>query len=119
MRVTEPEIDRQLINSGWITAIAVLMVVLGIIAISFPLFATIASTLVFGWLFIFAGIAQIVYAFHSRGAGQILAIPLGRSYHHAPGYKPDRTSDLALRPRDRMFRNRIGGVGRNSDNLDP
>jgi uncharacterized membrane protein HdeD (DUF308 family) len=47
------------------------MIILGMIAIIFPLFATITSTLVFGWIFIFAGIAQIVYAFQSRGAGQI------------------------------------------------
>ena len=26
----------------------------------------------FGWVFIFAGIAQIVYAFQSRGAGQVV-----------------------------------------------
>jgi uncharacterized membrane protein HdeD (DUF308 family) len=52
--------------------IAVLMIVLGIIAITFPFFATVASTLVFGWVFIVAGIAQIVYAFQSRRAGQVL-----------------------------------------------
>ena len=32
VRVIEPEIDEQVINSGWTTAIAVLMIVLGIIA---------------------------------------------------------------------------------------
>jgi uncharacterized membrane protein HdeD (DUF308 family) len=52
--------------------IAILMIVLGIIAITFPFFATVASTLVFGWVFIVAGIAQIVYAFQSRRAGQVL-----------------------------------------------
>jgi uncharacterized membrane protein HdeD (DUF308 family) len=71
MKVTEPRIDEQVINSRWITPIAILMIVLGIIAITFPFFASVASTLVFGWVFIFAGIAQIVYAFQSRGAGQI------------------------------------------------
>ncbi len=72
MRVIEPEIDEQFINSGWTNTIAVLMIVLGIIAITFPFFATVASILVFGWVFIFAGIAQIVYAFQSRGAGQVV-----------------------------------------------
>ncbi len=72
MKVTEPRIDEQVINSSrWITPIAILMIVLGIIAITFPFFASVASTLVFGWVFIFAGIAQIVYAFQSKGAGQI------------------------------------------------
>lgn len=84
MRVTEPETDEQVIKSGWTTTIAVLMVVLGIIAIMFPFFATVASTLVFGWIFIFVGITQIVYAFQSRGAGQVaLKLILGLLY---PGW---------------------------------
>lgn len=74
MRVTEPKpkTDEQIINSGRITLIAILMVVLGIVAIVFPFFATVASTLAFGWIFIFAGIAQIAYAFQSRGVGHIV-----------------------------------------------
>jgi uncharacterized membrane protein HdeD (DUF308 family) len=71
MRVTEAETREQPINSGWLTAIAILMIVLGIVAIVFPFFATITSTLVFGWIFIFAGIAQIAYAFQSKGAGRV------------------------------------------------
>ncbi|MEH1855614.1 MAG: DUF308 domain-containing protein [Nostoc sp.] len=31
--------------------------------IAFAFFATVALTLIFGWIFIFAGIAQIVYAY--------------------------------------------------------
>ncbi|AFY35978.1 HdeD family acid-resistance protein [Calothrix sp. PCC 7507] len=79
MRVIEPEIDEQVVSSGWTTAIplvavgiAILMIVLGIIAIAFPFFASVASTLLFGWIFIFAGITQIVYAFQSRGAGKVV-----------------------------------------------
>jgi uncharacterized membrane protein HdeD (DUF308 family) len=72
MRVNDPETSEQTINSGWLTAIAVFMIVLGIITIAFPFFATIASTLAFGWIFIIAGIAQIVYAFQSKGVGQIV-----------------------------------------------
>ncbi|MBW4692688.1 MAG: DUF308 domain-containing protein [Lyngbya sp. HA4199-MV5] len=71
MRITESETRDQIIHSRWLTPIAISMIILGMIAIIFPLFATITSTLVFGWIFIFAGIAQIVYAFQSRGAGQI------------------------------------------------
>ncbi|WP_292793308.1 hypothetical protein [Nostoc sp. NMS7] len=55
MRTIEPEIDEQVVSSGWTTAIAVLMILLGIIAlaqpaagIAFPFFASVASTLVFG-----------------------------------------------------------------------
>lgn len=72
MRITESEIDEQVVSSKWTTTIAVLMIVLGIIAIVFPFFASIASTLVFGWVFILAGIVQIVYAFQSRSAGQVV-----------------------------------------------
>jgi uncharacterized membrane protein HdeD (DUF308 family) len=74
MRATDPEArDRERTGgSGTGIVVGVLLVILGLIAIARPLYATIASTLVFSWLFIFAGIAQIVYAFGSRGAGQLV-----------------------------------------------
>jgi uncharacterized membrane protein HdeD (DUF308 family) len=71
MRVTESETREQTINPRWLTTLAILMIILGIIATVFPFFATITSTLTFGWIFIFAGIAQIVYAFQSKGAGRV------------------------------------------------
>ena len=74
MRATDPEVrDRERTGgSGTAIAIGIVMVILGLIAIARPLYATIASTLVFGWLFIFAGIAQIAHAVGSRGAGQFV-----------------------------------------------
>ncbi|MEI6330272.1 MAG: HdeD family acid-resistance protein [Pseudanabaena sp.] len=73
--------DEQVIGSGWMTAIAIVMIILGIIAIVFPFFTAIASTVLFGWIFIFAGITQIAYAFQSRGAGQVVwKIILGMLY---------------------------------------
>ena len=85
MRVTEREIDEQVVSSRWTTAIAVVTIVLGMIAIAFPFFASVASTLVLGWIFIFAGIAQIVYAFQSRGAGQVAwKLILGCLYLFSP-----------------------------------
>lgn len=87
MRVIEPEIDEQVVSSRWTTAIAVLMIVFGIIAIVFPFFASVASTLVFGWIFIFADIAQIVYALQSKGAGQVVwKLILGFLYFFAGIY---------------------------------
>jgi len=71
MRIIESETEEQIVSSGWTTAIAVLMIVLGIIAIAFPLFATVTSTLVFGWVFIVAGIAQAIYALQSKSSGQV------------------------------------------------
>ncbi len=71
MRIIESKTDEQISSAGWTNAIAILMILLGFIAITFPFFATVATTLTFGWIFIFAGIAQIAYAFQSRGAGQV------------------------------------------------
>jgi uncharacterized membrane protein HdeD (DUF308 family) len=71
VRVIESEPDVQVVGSRWLTPIAVFMIVLGIMAIVFPFLAGVASTLVFGWIFIFAGVAQIIYAFQSSGAGQV------------------------------------------------
>lgn len=74
MKVTDPEVrDRERTGgSGTVIVVGVLLVILGLIALARPVYATIASTLVFGWLFIFAGIAQIIYAFGSRLAGQLV-----------------------------------------------
>lgn len=74
MKVTDSEVRarRRTGGSGTAIAIGVVMVILGLIAIARPLYATIASTLVFGWLFIFAGITQIAHAVGSRGAGQLI-----------------------------------------------
>lgn len=74
MKTTDPQVrDRERTGgSGTDIAIGILLVIFGIVAIARPVYATIASTLVFGWLFIFAGITQLVYAFRSRGAGQFV-----------------------------------------------
>lgn len=53
-------------SAGWGIAVGVLLVILGVAAISLPLVAAIATSLMFGWLFLFAGIAQIVYAIQCR-----------------------------------------------------
>ncbi|MEE3716761.1 DUF308 domain-containing protein [Tumidithrix elongata RA019] len=72
MKVIETEIDEQVVSSRWLAPIAILTIVLGMIAIAFPFFVTIASTLLFGWIFIFAGIAQIAFVLQSREEGQVV-----------------------------------------------
>lgn len=76
MRYTDPissEITKQVrTGSTWGIVIGIVLVVLGIIAIARPLYATIASTWVFGWLFIAAGVAQAVFALRSPGIGQLI-----------------------------------------------
>ena len=52
--------------TGWGIAIGILLIVLGILAIALPMAATLAGSLLFGWLFVLAGIAQIIFAIQSR-----------------------------------------------------
>lgn len=81
MKATNNVRDREQTGSGIGTVVGILLIILGIIAIARPVFATIASTLVFGWLFILAGIVQLAYAFVSRGVGQFIwKILLGLLY---------------------------------------
>jgi uncharacterized membrane protein HdeD (DUF308 family) len=70
MRTTDSETTNQPINAAWLTAIAIFMIVLGMLAIVFPFIASIASTVLFGWVFIVAGVAQVGYAIQSKHAGQ-------------------------------------------------
>ncbi len=70
MKITTSATDEQAISSTWINVIAILMIVLGMVAIVFPFFSTITATIYLGWIFIFAGIAQIVYAVQLRNLGQ-------------------------------------------------
>jgi uncharacterized membrane protein HdeD (DUF308 family) len=57
------EIDRGL---GWLIALGILMILLGIAAIAQPLIATIAVARVLSWTLLFAGIVRTVHALQSR-----------------------------------------------------
>ncbi|RSL15405.1 uncharacterized membrane protein HdeD (DUF308 family) [Edaphobacter aggregans] len=48
---------------------AILLIVLGILAISLPALASIGVARVLSWLILFEGIIQLVYAFKSEGVG--------------------------------------------------
>jgi uncharacterized membrane protein HdeD (DUF308 family) len=100
MSVTEYDnTDEQMVGSRWVMAIAIVMIVLGIIVIAFPFFATITSTVLFGWIFIFAGISQITYTFQSRGAGQIVwKIILSRFSNESKQLLSYRTRGLSPLP---------------------
>ena len=52
---------------GWVIVWGVLLIVAGVLAVLSPPIAALAADLLLGWLFVFAGIVQIVYAFHQRG----------------------------------------------------
>ena len=64
----------------WVIVWGVLLIVAGILAIMQPPIAALAFELLLGWLFVFAGIVQIVYAFQQRGTGRLrLEDPVRRS----------------------------------------
>ena len=54
---------------AWSIAFSVLLMVLGLLALSAPLLAGVAVESIFAWLLIFGGVAHLVLAFHVRGAG--------------------------------------------------
>lgn len=67
-------------NWGWSLALGVLLIVLGIAAITTPLIATLAVGIMVGWLLLIAGIGQIVSAFGARGWGFLGRLSLGVLY---------------------------------------
>jgi uncharacterized membrane protein HdeD (DUF308 family) len=50
---------------GWILALGILMIVLGIVAMFMIPVTTLAAALVLGWLMLFSGIAEGAHAFKS------------------------------------------------------
>lgn len=52
---------------GWIIVWGVLLIGAGVLAVMSPPIAALAADLLLGWLFVFAGAVQIVYAFQQRG----------------------------------------------------
>ncbi len=53
-------------NKGWFYFLGILLVILGVAAIAFPFFTTIAAKVFLGWLFLIAGIVQVFHAFSTR-----------------------------------------------------
>ena len=58
--------------AGWSIGLAILMIVVGMLAIYNPFAAGLGISLVFGWLIIIAGILHIGYAFTAGGVGSFL-----------------------------------------------
>lgn len=53
-------------SGTWVIVWGVLLIIAGVLAIMEPGAAALAANLLLGWLFVFAGIVQLVYAFHQR-----------------------------------------------------
>ena len=67
--------------TGWSIALAVLMIIAGIIAMIEPGLAGVVITYVIGWTAIFNGFAQIIFAFRTHGGWHVaLEVILGIIY---------------------------------------
>jgi len=58
---------------GWSIGVSVLMILTGVLAIVVPPAAGIAVLVVVAWLLIFSGVAHLVFAWHTRTAGGLVA----------------------------------------------
>ena len=69
--LTERAIDRLeaavVENRVWYIVLGAILIVLGAISIGAPFATTIAAKVFLGWLFLIAGISQIIHAFIARG----------------------------------------------------
>ena len=54
-------------NRGWFFALGSLMIILGGVAIVFPLATAIAAKTLFGWLLLIGGAVQVFHAFSTKG----------------------------------------------------
>jgi uncharacterized membrane protein HdeD (DUF308 family) len=58
-------------NWGWLFAMGVIWIILGLIALVDSIAATIASMIVFGWVLLVAGIIEAVHTFRHRHGGHV------------------------------------------------
>jgi uncharacterized membrane protein HdeD (DUF308 family) len=54
-------------NWGWLLALGILMIIMGVVAIGAPVVATIAVQFMLGWLLVISGIAEGIHAFMAQG----------------------------------------------------
>ena len=59
-------------NWGWLLALGILMIILGVFAIAAPYGATLAVQFALGWVLVIGGVAEGIHAFMARGWGGFL-----------------------------------------------
>ncbi len=59
-------------NRGWLIALGIITILLGLVAIAIPFTTTLAVAILLGWIFLISGIVQIVQGFKSWGTGGFL-----------------------------------------------
>ena len=68
-------------SSGMAIVIAILLILAGLAAISLPLIAGIAISIVVAWLLLFAGVVHLFFGWHTRSAGAVIwKILVGLAY---------------------------------------
>jgi len=68
-------------HRGWFTFLGIAMIVIGVVAIAFPLVTTIAAKIFLGWLFLIGGVIQVVHAFSTQKWSQFfLNLLIGALY---------------------------------------
>lgn len=80
---------RQLVADkwGWFLALGIVLVIAGLAAIVFPLFAGAFSAIFVGWLFLIGGVVTIVHAFSAqKWSGFLWSLLVGVLYLIAGGY---------------------------------
>jgi uncharacterized membrane protein HdeD (DUF308 family) len=56
-------------NWGWILALGIALVILGVVALSWSMLTTLVSVVFFGWLLFIGGILSVIHAFFQRRWG--------------------------------------------------
>ena len=59
-------------TKGWFLGAGIIMIVLGMLAISVPLVAAIAIEVLFGWLFVIGGLVTCVHSFRALNSGKCI-----------------------------------------------
>jgi uncharacterized membrane protein HdeD (DUF308 family) len=54
-------------NWGWLLAVGILMIIMGVFAIGAPVVATVAVQIMLGWILVIGGIAEGIHAFMAQG----------------------------------------------------
>jgi uncharacterized membrane protein HdeD (DUF308 family) len=72
---------------GWFLALGILLVLAGVAAIAFPFLSTVAAKIAIGWIFLIAGIVEVIHAFYvKRWAGFFWNLLIGILYIVAGGW---------------------------------
>jgi len=68
-------------HRGWFIVLGIALIVIGFIAMTFPLMTTIATKIFIGWLFLIGGVVQVVHAFSTQKWSEfLLSLLIGALY---------------------------------------